>query len=270
MRQTRSQAGTGMKMKWPGARSLAFVAAMALSQIALVGQTVAQTTPPDELMTVTLYSPIKYKLTDAAPLANGQLRGDHRRAHLDLITGEFHGRPALTYGAAYLGQDLDWFDVADENDRTVIRDLGKINWNDKFKIPVVAALPELRPGERRRLVIDTSGKDGRNGIDGANGAPGLNGGEGPRESVMGAEPGANGRPTTDPSEVWHGPSRPSGAATRKTKLIISLPVMAKAVLGHMYAIHVVNPQSDFYVLVHVDGLVAGDNCTISWKRIPSP
>jgi VWFA-related protein len=175
--------------------------------------------------------------------------------------------PALTYGAAYLGEDLDWFDVANYNDRTVIKDLGKVNWNDKFKISVVTSLPEMKPGEQRRIAIDTSGKPGRNGIDGA---PGRNGGEGPLESVMGAEPGANGRPNTDPGavyEVWRGPSLSPGAAASKTKARISLPVMAKAVLGHMYAIHVVNPQSDFYVLVHVDALVRGDNCTISWKRL---
>lgn len=246
--------------------------ALAFSQIASWSLALAQAIPPDQPMTVTLYSPIKYKRTDVPSVANGQLRGDHRRAHLNLITGAFHGRPALTYGTTYLGQDLDWFDVADETDRTVIKDLGKINWNDKFEIPVVAPLPELKPGEKRVIAIDASGKGGRNGIDGANGTPGLNGGEGPRESIMGAEPGANGRPITDPGavyEVWRGPSRPGGAAARNTKLI-SLPVMVKAVLGHMYAIHIMNPQSDFYVLVHVDGLVPGDNCTISWKRIPPP
>lgn len=47
-------------------------------------------------------------------------------------------------------------------------------------------------------------------------------------------------------------------------------MLAKIVSGHMYVIHVVKAQSDFYVLVHVDSLVKGDNCTISWKRIPSP
>jgi len=253
--------------------SVAFITTLAFSQIASWALAVAQTLPPDQPLTVTLYSPIKYKRTDVPPLTNCQLTGDHRRAHLDLITGAFHGRPALTYGTTYLGEDLDWFDVADVTDRTVIKDLGEFTWNDKFRIPVVAPLPELKPGEKRVIAIDTSGKGGRNGIDGANGAPGLNAGEAPCESVMGAEPGANGRPITDPGaayDVWRGPSRPSGRAAHNTKLIISLPVMVKAVLGHMYAIHVVNPQSDFYVLVHVDGLVPGDNCTISWKRIPSP
>jgi hypothetical protein len=233
---------------------------------------VCQTLPTEQVTTVTLYSPIKYKRTDLPPLPSGRLRSDPRRAHLDLITGRFSWpevHPALTYGATYLGEDLDWFDVY-ETDRTVIKDLGKINWNDKFKLSVIKPLRELKPGEQRRLAIDTSGKPGRNGIDGA---PGRNGGEGLLESVMGAEPGANGRPNTDPGavyEVWRGPSLSPGAAASKTKARISLPVMAKAVLGHMYAIHVVNPQSDFYVLVHVDALVRGDNCTISWKRIPSP
>jgi VWFA-related protein len=43
--------------------------------------------------------------------------------------------------------------------------------------------------------------------------------------------------------------------------------MAKAVSGHIYIVHVLNPQFNYYVLVHVDALVRGDNCTISWLRL---
>ena len=45
---------------------------------------------------------------------------------------------------------------------------------------------------------------------------------------------------------------------------------AKAKLGQIYAMHVKDDQSDFYVLFRVDQLEQGQYCTISWKRIPAP
>jgi len=48
------------------------------------------------------------------------------------------------------------------------------------------------------------------------------------------------------------------------------PVFAKAVVGHIYAVHVVDGGEDFYVLFRVESLARGDNCKISWKRVPAP
>ena len=47
-------------------------------------------------------------------------------------------------------------------------------------------------------------------------------------------------------------------------------VFVKAVVGHMYAMHVKDNDSEFYVLFRVESLERGDNCTISWQMIPSP
>lgn len=45
---------------------------------------------------------------------------------------------------------------------------------------------------------------------------------------------------------------------------------AKAKVGHMYLMHVKDEEADFYVLFRVEQLEQGEQCTISWKRIPTP
>lgn len=45
---------------------------------------------------------------------------------------------------------------------------------------------------------------------------------------------------------------------------------AKARVGHMYLMHVKDDQADFYVLFRIEQLEQGEQCTISWKRIPTP
>lgn len=45
---------------------------------------------------------------------------------------------------------------------------------------------------------------------------------------------------------------------------------AKAMVGHMYLLHVKDERSDFYALFRVEQLEQGEQCTISWKRIPTP
>lgn len=47
-------------------------------------------------------------------------------------------------------------------------------------------------------------------------------------------------------------------------------VFVKAIVGHMYAMHVKDTDSDFYVLFRVESIERGDNCTISWQIAPSP
>jgi hypothetical protein len=274
--------------------SLAFVATLALSQIASVAQTAAQTVPPDGLTTVTLHSPKKYKVKNAPPLPSGRARPDDTwaydvtRAYFDFTVGEFRafGKYDLSYGTLSDGHD-DWFVVGiGDDERTVIKDWGQLGWNEKFKAPIVRPLPALKPGEHR--YITTNGKGPSQGLPSdIRGAPSardqfidvpLNGLPAVPESNAGA-----GR-QSDPSLPQSPPppqSKPSKARTGNFAMSIAIgpknskrsrpaPLLARVVLGHLYLIHVVKAQSDFYVLVHVDGLVPRDNCTISWKRIPSP
>jgi len=46
--------------------------------------------------------------------------------------------------------------------------------------------------------------------------------------------------------------------------------VTKVVAEHMYVIHIKNDEEDFYVMLRVDALEPSDNCTISWKVVPSP
>ena len=201
-------------------------------------------------MRVTLYSPEKHKLTNAPPLSSGRLRPDVSRAYFSFTSGRL-STPRdwdLSYGTFYGPED--WFVVGFGvgDDRSAIRDLGKSDWNDNFKVPVVAPLPELKPGESR--YITTGGKKGE-------GSASI--------EIRIADP-VDFRVTTGRS--FHRRFA-TPEATRKEKSEPA-PVLAKIVPGHLYVIHVVKAKSDFYVLVHVDSLKKGDKCTISWKRIPSP
>jgi hypothetical protein len=40
--------------------------------------------------------------------------------------------------------------------------------------------------------------------------------------------------------------------------------------GHMYAVHIVDPNNDLYLLIHVDDLVRGTKATISFRKLDVP
>jgi hypothetical protein len=48
------------------------------------------------------------------------------------------------------------------------------------------------------------------------------------------------------------------------------PAFVKAIVGHVYVIHVVDDTRDLYALFRVEELQRGDYCTVSWKLIPEP
>jgi hypothetical protein len=205
----------------------------------------AQSAPEAEVKRVTLYG----------PLARGH---DSSRALYSFKTGTFEGYGwDLNYGTLYVGEDHDWFQVGVGGaDRSAFRDLGVHVWADSFSVPVVEPFPVLKPGEQRRITVDASGKDGEDGEPGAPGAPGAD-----ADGVVRAHPPFATPPTAAPPR----PSRPKHDGVPKVD-----PVFVKAVVGHMYVIRVVDDKQDFYVLFRVESLVRGDNCTISWKRIPPP
>ena len=202
----------------------------------------------------TLYSPLQYN-------------HDHSRAYFDFHTGEVAKRGAawdLAYGLLRAGGDDDWFQSGNAVDsRTVIKDLGKLKWTDIFAVPIIEPLPKLKPGERRTITIDVSGADG---ADGANGAPGAAGAPGRRGDESNPRGEMQGPPPRDPFPESNVPLR---GPKRDGKPKID-PIFVKAIVGHLYAIHVVNDTSDFYALFRVDALTRGDNCTISWRLVPAP
>lgn len=205
--------------------------------------------------TMTLYSPIKHRGEGLRSCINFQTRGERV---LDAPCD-------LKYGLLYLGEDKDWFLSPIEHSRSLVRDLGRLRWDDKFKIPVVAPLPPLKPGETRSVTIDTSGAAGADGIDGVDGASAP--GSSHPDSVSSGFP-------VRTNDTYNSPSLGTLAKQSRTKRHNGNPkidpIITKAATGHLYVMHVVDKVSDFYVLFRVESLERGDNCTISWKLIPPP
>src|ERR1051325_8006054 len=201
----------------------------------------AQGTTPQ---TITLYAKNKYKYDPRANCFNveaGARGPDGRRCD-------------VYYGTLYAGDDFDWFQTgATATNRSVMRDLGEHVWDDNFPVPVIEPLPKLKPGEQRRVTVDTSGADGADGADGEPGKPGMN-----------ADGTVTMRPNTEPTVVDR-PSRPKRDGLPKID-----PIFVKAVAGHLYVVHVVDETSDFYALLRVESVERGDKCIISWRRIPTP
>jgi hypothetical protein len=192
---------------------------------------------------VTLYAVLKYP-------------NDARKGCLNFQSNHPNEPCDLRYGNLYAGDDWDWLQSSTTNgQRSVIKDLGVLNWDSKFQVSAVEPFPRLKPGEQRRITIDTSGADGADGAPGADGRDGAD-----ADGIVRPRP----REVQKLTESFT-PARPK----RDGKPRID-PIFVKAVAGHMYVIHVVDDVRDFYVLIRVDKVVRGDNCTISWKLIQAP
>jgi hypothetical protein len=215
-----------------------------LSAVMLMGPVSGATVlaqQPD-LQSVTLYSPNKY-------------RGERRPACLNLASGRLsvYGRCDVYYGFLYAGDEWDWFQSAGyEDSRSVIKDLGALDWSASLIVPVIAPLPKLKPGEHRNVTIDVSGADGADGAPGQRGADADGAIRQADKSVV--------EPVTPPLA-----RKPKHDGVPKID-----PMFVKARLGHLYVIHVVDDGNDFYALFRVEEITRGDNCRISWKRIAAP
>jgi hypothetical protein len=218
----------------------------------------AQTVSTDTssgISSVTLYSPLKYK-------------HDQSRAVFDFQGGarpaRSWGRWDLGYGSLYAGNEFDWLQSSSaQGHRSVIRELGKHDWTDNFKVPEVEPLAKLKPGEQRRISVDTSGADG---VDAAGRRPAQV--ERTDDVFSRVLPERNDFPIENvpqPTKEIAPLSRPKRDGKTKTS-----PEFVKAIVGHVYVIHVVDDVNDFYALFRVEALETGDNCTISWKRITAP
>ena len=169
----------------------------------------------------------------------------------------------MEYGLLGINGDFDWFQSsAERKNRSVIRDLGSHFWTDSFAVPAVDPLPELKPGEQRNISIDVSGADGADGKPGERGDPGPDGGTPavPTETSGNKSAGDPGRTTPEVLPAL----RPKNDGRPKID-----PLFVKAIVGHIYVIHVVDDQSDFYAVFRVDALQEGA-CDVSWKLIPTP
>lgn len=157
------------------------------------------------LQSVSLYSPLSLKYDDT-------------RAWFDFERGERTKEPKwdLEYGCLRIGEDYDWFSASQATDnRSLIRDLGELNWNDDYEVPVIEPLPNLEEGKTRSITVDSSGDTGK---------------------------------------AW---AKSNG-------------IFVKAIVGHLYAMHVKDTDSDFYVLFRVESIARGESCTIFWRLTDAP
>lgn len=212
-----------------------------------------------EPATVTLYSPIKYQQ-------------DQSRAFFDFqnkILAQRGGRWDLGYGSIYLNENFDWFQSSAVNgSRSVIKDLGKHAWSDKFNVPSIKPLGSLKPGEPRQIIVDLSGRDD---IDRLHGARGEASDPGVTRDSRHTETRGTTRPMRDFGEVIEPTPAPAPFLRPKGNGKSGIgPAFVKAIVGHIYAIHVVDDERDFYTMFRVEALTRGDNCTISWRLISAP
>jgi hypothetical protein len=182
----------------------------------------------------------------------------------------------VQYGLLRLGDDWDWFQSSTaKGSRSVIRDLGVLTWSDRFKVPYVAALPKLQPGENRVISIDASGAPGKNGAPGQNGAsaapvpPGMVGPLGDSGGFVAVGDPRDGRfdPVRHPLPVVVPPIPPAPGPKPKGHKQAPDSPFVKAVVGHIYVIHVVDDVNDYYALFRVESIDRGASCTLSWKLI---
>jgi hypothetical protein len=230
----------------------------------------AQNPTNSGLSSVTLYSPAKYKLTNSPRLANGALRPDFSRAYFSFSKGRYINAARSEIGFGQIG---DWFMLtpSDEN-RSVIKDLGKQEWSDQFKVAALKPLSKLNPGEHLSVIVDVSGTSGGGGTcTGVAGYfPGVANVESRGMLESGPSTDAFGNDSSNRLPVLTVPCSPgSGKSSHRSKLE-PRGLFARVIPGHVYEIHIVDPMSDYYVLFRVESLVAGDTCTFSWKRIPTP
>lgn len=156
--------------------------------------------------------------------------------------------PDLYYGMLRKGNDWDWFRVMGEGSRNKIRNLGKKDWTDDFKVPVVKPYAKLKDGQQRNVVVGS----GNSRMTNASGEPDKT----PRQLDRFGN--------TDKSTILPDISRSSDTRTSGYNPFV------KAVAGNMYVMRVLNETNDFYVLFRVDEIERGKRVKISWKKIPAP
>jgi len=226
-----------------------------------------------EVSEVTLYSPFKYGVDFGKAIFNFQTGSTAACCRYDIAFGTrtAEGHDLLQVSASRVT-------------RTAIRDLGALTRNDSFQVPVVEPFPELKEGEQRLVVINMDGADGKPG-EPASPKP-LPGPVPPGEDSLRGSPIRLGYlppnpigDTPGPMTATHGDPtflssrRPVPApppAPPRPPSPLSSPIFARAVVGHIYAVHVVDTGVDYYALFRVESLASGDRCKISWKLIPPP
>ena len=201
------------------------------------------------------------------------------RAHmacLNLITLKSGCGPfPLVHFGNRMGVNINLFQVSGASeDRTRMLPIGKYDWTDNFTVPVVEPWEPLFPGERRTIVVNTSGGDGAPGAAGSRGQPGRSGdGTSQPESTVKAtsEPTSARAPGKDygSANVTEQVSSSIAGSDGKVRKAPYTPIV-EAKKGYIYAVHVMQGVHDFYVLIRVDEIVDGEQVKLSYRKIDLP
>jgi hypothetical protein len=218
--------------------------------------------------TATLYSPFKYPTLNRVSCLNFRSG----------LSSRLSDPCDLRYGIIRFNSDWDWFQSSTtQGNRSVIKDLGALSWSDKVRVPVVAALPKLKPGERREIRVPASAAARARGTNTAatattgRVASGPAGDPGPNGFIAVGDP-QNGRfiAATQPLPVVVPATPPAPPRQPKNDKRKTDSLAVQAVVGHMYVIYVVDDVNDFYALFRVESVDRGNSCTVSWRLTPTP
>ena len=180
----------------------------------------------------------------------------HQKSCLNLTllkTGCVKDGLNLDYGFR-IGDNWDIFSVLGGSERSRMVDLGKLKWTDKFDVPDVKPWPELGPGQSRRVTVDDR-------PDPTSPAAANFGGD-TNFQAMG-----DGHIAIQRTVAKQVDSRVVDADGNVSKRSDGYTPYYEIRKGHIYALHVVDPGRDYYLLLRADEVTHGDHVSISWRKI---
>jgi hypothetical protein len=114
----------------------------------------------------------------------------------------------IRYGGLTWNGTNDWLEVVEyAGTRSVIKDLGAMNWSEVTSVPLLEPAPAPHAG---------------------------------------------------------------GLHIRNRRIVSPQNVHVKAVPGHMYLLRIKDAKDDYQVLFRVESIDPAGECTLSWKRVPTP
>ncbi|MBK9154822.1 MAG: hypothetical protein IPM25_11500 [Chloracidobacterium sp.] len=240
---------------------------LSLSAICVLGQT--DRLPPG-VHTLELLSPFVQDSTGRTIGTNPERRG---RSCLDLVNLRLGCSREVTVDfGTRMGVNINLFKLnGGKVDRSRMVRIGAYDWTDKFIVPYIEPWSELAPGETRHVAFNVSGGDGPDGKPGLPGVAGMNGDGTYTPTVIPPAPIV--RSSSKPKRKDYGTADVTEQVSSKIvakngkerKDGYTPLVLAKK--GHMYAVHVVDGNRDYYVLIRVDDIEEGERIKISFMKL---
>ena len=243
-----------------GHRGRSVITAVVISLLCIVGVIGQKTTLPPGVESVELQSPFVHD-------ANGkvvQVLSPGSRTCLNLVTLKLGCIGVTVDFGTRIGVNRDLFKI--NGSRTRIVRVGRYAWTDKFTVPFVEPWPPLAPGEQRHISVNASGTEVAKSDAGRPSSPGIvaMNGDGTYTPIA-AQRKSKGK-TYATADVTEQVSSKVVGKDGKIRNDGYTPLMA-VMKDQMYAVHVVDADRDFYVLIRVDDVVTGDRIKISFFKL---